>query len=91
MLTSQPYPPMVSWTTTNSSNTIPSNLMPNATISVAQQYTPHDVANYLIRMDFTRSHTSVGETWKHKDHNGYMTWEQAVAYCLVKPWLVEEA
>ena len=91
MFSSQPHPPFVTWTTTNSSNTIPANLMPTATVSVPHHYTPEDVSNYLGRMDFVRMHTSTGDMWQHKDHNGYMTWEQAVVYCLVKPWLVEEA
>ena len=91
MLNSQPYPPMITWTTTNSSNTIPSNLMPSATVSVPQHYTPEDVSNYLGRMDFERKHTATGDVWQRQGMNGYMTWEQAVVYCLVKPWLVEEA
>lgn len=91
MFTSHPYPPSVTWTTTNSGTTIPSNLMPQATVSTQQSYTPPDVANYLMRMDFTRTHGSLGEMWMRKDKAGYMTWEQAVVYCLVKPWLVEEA
>ena len=91
MFTSTPQPPSLTWTTTNTSNTIPTNLMPSATVSsTAQSYTPSDVANYLGRMDYTRTWTSMGDMWKHKDNSGYMTWEQAVVYCLVKPWLSGE-
>ena len=90
MFSSQPYPPTVTWTTTNTGTTIPSGVMPTATVSVQQQYTPTDVADYLGRMDFKRVHTATGDAWRTASMDGFMTWEQAVVYCLVKPWLVEE-
>lgn len=65
--------------------------MPTATVTnIQQSYTPEDVANYLGRMEFHRMHTSLGDMWQRKGQNGYMTWEQAVVYCLVKPWLVDD-
>lgn len=88
MLNDYPQVPSVLWQNNTNSN-IPSHLMPSATVSVPQQVTPNDVAGYLDKMDFTRLHTSTGEMWRRRGMNGYMTWEQAVVYCLVKPWLVD--
>ena len=80
--------PSVTYQNSTNSN-IPSHLMPSATISVPQQMTPNDVADYLGKMDFSRLHTATGDLWQRRGMNGYMTWEQAVVYCLVKPWLVD--
>jgi hypothetical protein len=60
-----------------------------STYTPPMQTTPNDVANYLGRMDFTRMHSNNTDLWQRKNQAGYMTWEQAVAYCLVKPWLTE--
>lgn len=89
MFSSQPYPPMIAWATTDTHNTIPGNILPTATVNVPQQYTPNDVADYLGNMGFTRLHTATGDVWQRTGMNGYMTWEQAVVYCLVKPWLAD--
>lgn len=82
MMNNYPTNPSVVWST----NTITAPL-PNATISLPQQITPDDVADYLGKMEFTRLHTTAGDTWQRKGQAGYMSWEQAVVYCLVKPWL----
>jgi hypothetical protein len=60
-------------------------------ITMPQLQTPPDVERYLRRMDFQSSYGNNSLMWKRSDFTGYMTWEQAVVYCLVKPWLVEEA
>jgi hypothetical protein len=60
-------------------------------ITMPQLQTPPDVERYLRRMDFDSIYGNNSLMWKRKDFTGYMTWEQAVVYCLVKPWLVEEA
>ena len=62
-----------------------------SSVSMPQLQTPPDVERYLRRMDFQSSYGNNGMMWKRSDITGYMTWEQAVVYCLVKPWLVEEA
>ena len=82
MMSNYPTNPSVVWS--NSTITAP---LPSATISMPQQITPNDVANYLMKMDFDRLHTNTGDVWQRKGQAGYMTWEQAVVYCLVKPWL----
>ena len=81
-----PHPPMITWSTTNT-NTI--NQMPSVTanVSMPHQATPADVEQYLMKMEFERCWFGSQEYWKRKGQDGYMTWEQAVTYCLVKPWL----
>ena len=51
------------------------------------QNTPRDVFNYLKEMDFTHSSSPGGDLWKRNGTTSYFTWEQAVAYCLIKPFL----
>ena len=60
-------------------------------ITMPQLHTPPDVQAYLVRMEFVPIYGNNGMMWKRTGKDGYMTWEQAVVYCLVKPWLVEEA
>ena len=81
-----PTTPIVTWSTTNT-NTI--NQMPTVTANVQMphQATPADVEQYLLKMEFERNWFGSQEYWKRKGQEGYMTWEQAVTYCLVKPWL----
>lgn len=45
--------------------------------------TPDSVSKYLVEMEWYR----MGHRWGHKEiPNAYMTWEQAVVYCLVRPF-----
>ena len=87
MHTTYPNPPMITWTTTNTSSG--SNVMPAASAHVQMPYqaTPSDVERYLTKMEFEKHWVSSQEYWKRPHQDGYMTWEQAVVYCLVKPWL----
>ena len=77
------------------SNSYPSGVVTVSTANISAAYTPpmqmtpDDVAQYLGRMDFTRMHANNTDLWQRKSQAGYMTWEQAVAYCLIKPWLTE--
>jgi len=82
---------MYSTTNTNPVVTVTLPTATNATVAMPILTTPPDVRNYLLRMDFKDCYTSSGTMWNRNDITGYMTWEQAVVYCLVKPWLVEEA
>jgi hypothetical protein len=77
----------INWTTSVGTTQI------SAEIRQPYQHTPRDVYLYLKRMDFAHTTSKSGDLWMHKGEYGneYMTWEQAVVYCLVKPWLVEEA
>lgn len=68
--------------------TIPAGTITSAYIP-PHQVTPGDVGQYLQRMDFTRIQSNNTDLWQRKGQAGYMTWEQAVAYCLIKPWLTE--
>ena len=72
-----------------STNTVPALVTNGGSISVVspQQRTPDDISKYLMGMDFNRSYLNANELWSRPNINGYFTWEQAVAYCLVKPWL----
>jgi hypothetical protein len=51
------------------------------------QTTPFDVHEYLMQMGFSPiAHSNVaGAVWTRGGN--YYTWEQAVAYCLIKPFL----
>ena len=51
------------------------------------QHTPKDVYEYLKEMDFVHTTSHSGDLWMRKGTNGYFTWEQAVTYCLIKPFL----
>lgn len=86
MHSSTPYPPVVTWAT-NTSTTIPSHLLPTASVNMPHQQTPSDIAQYLAKMDFSKYIYGTQEYWQPKGSAGYMTWEQAVTYCLIKPWL----
>jgi hypothetical protein len=78
--------PQINFTTNTSSNT---GVMPAITTDIRMPYqnTPKDVYEYLKEMDFVHTSSSSGDLWMHKKTSGYFTWEQAVAYCLVKPFL----
>ena len=82
---------MYSTSHTSPSVTVTMPAVANATVSMPQLITPPDIHAYLIRMDCVPSYGSSGTMWQRAGKEGYMTWEQAVVYCLVKPWLVEEA
>ena len=92
MQTQFPQPMTVTWSTSNTgTGVIPSHLLPQGYVHEPHQYTPEDVAKYLMRMDCIRVGTSKGEMWQRIDNPScYLTWEQAVVYCLVKPWLTGE-
>ena len=75
------------YTTTNIAPTLVTN-SGSVSITASHQMTPNDVAKYLEGMDFQRTYSSGTELWYRPNISGYFTWEQAVAYCLVKPWLV---
>ena len=72
-----------------STNTAPTLVTNGNSVSVAspQQRTPDDISKYLTEMGFNRSYLDANELWSRPNISGYFTWEQAVAYCLVKPWL----
>ena len=78
--------PRITWTVHNATS---SNTMPNITSSVTMPYqnTPRDVYKYLREMDFTPSSGSGGDLWMRNGTTSYFTWEQAVTYCLIKPFL----
>jgi hypothetical protein len=73
-----------------STNTAPSLVSSGNTISLTTPYqsTPSDVRAYLVKMEWTPMSSSGGDVWYRPQQSGYFTWEQAVAYTLVKPWLV---
>ena len=75
------------YTTTNTTPTLVTN-SGSVSITASHQMTPNDVAKYLMNMDFQRTYSNGTELWCRPHVSGYFTWEQAVAYCLVKPWLV---
>lgn len=78
--------PQVIYSTTGTSN---SSTMPsiNAEIRMPYQNTPRDVYEYLKQMDFIHTTSADGDLWQRKDKPEFFTWEQAVAYCLIKPFL----
>jgi hypothetical protein len=82
---------MYSTTNTNPTVTLTQPAAVTTTVTLPTITTPPDVRAYLSRMDFEAVSSSSGYVWFRSDVGGYMTWEQAVVYCLVKPWLVEEA
>lgn len=51
------------------------------------QNTPEDVYKYLKEMDFIHTTSNQGDMWMRKNTTEYFTWEQAVTYCLIKPFL----
>ena len=78
--------PTINFTTTTAThtNTIPSH---TTEVRMPYQHTPKDVYEYLKEMDFVHTTSHSGDLWMRKGTNGYFTWEQAVTYCLVKPFL----
>jgi hypothetical protein len=76
-----PYTPTVFLTNSGSPNTI------TAEVRMPPQTTPFDVHEYLMQMGFSPiAHSSVaGAVWTRG--GSYYTWEQAVVYCLIKPFL----
>lgn len=78
--------PRITWTVHNPTS---ANTMPNITSNVTMPYqnTPRDVYKYLREMDFTPSSGSGGDLWMRNGTTSYFTWEQAVTYCLIKPFL----
>ena len=61
----------------------------NSSIQLRMPYqnTPQDVYEYLREMDFVHTANSSGDMWMRKGTSEYFTWEQAVVYCLIKPFL----
>ena len=62
-----------------------------ATTIPAWRHTPAGIQEYLTSMGWTSYSASDGD-WMYQRLDagtGYMTWEQAVTYCLVKPFLTE--
>ena len=78
--------PQVTYTTTGTSN---SPTMPtiNSSIRMPYQNTPVDIYTYLKEMDFIHTTGHSGDIWMRKGTSEYFTWEQAVTYCLIKPFL----
>ena len=74
------YTPMISLTNSGTANTI------TAEVRMPPQTTPFDVHEYLMQMGFSSiANGGVGAVWTRGGN--YYTWEQAVAYCLIKPFL----
>lgn len=73
--------------TTNTTST--SGVLPNVSASMRMPYqnTPEDVYKYLKEMDFIHTTSQSGDLWMRSGTTSYFTWEQAVAYCLIKPFL----
>ena len=78
--------PQVIYSTTGTSNT---SILPtiNTEIRMPYQITPEGVFKYLKEMDFVHTSSLSGDIWMRKGTTEYFTWEQAVAYCLIKPFL----
>lgn len=63
-----------------------------ATTIPRRRYTPEDIQEYLHSMGWTPYSAQDGDWMYTRADIGvgrYMTWEQAVTYCLVKPFLLE--
>jgi hypothetical protein len=56
-------------------------------LRMPHQLTPVDVYKYLQEMDFIHTTGKGGDLWMKKNTDAYFTWEQAVVYCLIKPFL----
>lgn len=55
--------------------------------------TPSDVQKYLSDMGWAPYSAPEGDWMYYRQdigHGNYMTWEQAVTYCLIKPFLEEK-
>jgi hypothetical protein len=78
--------PQVVYSTTGTSTT---SILPNINTEIRMPYqiTPEDVFKYLKEMDFIHTATQSGDMWMRKGTTEHFTWEQAVAYCLIKPFL----
>jgi len=75
-----PYTPTISLMNSGTTNTI------TASVNMPPQRTPSDVHEYLMQMGFSPITNNGGSTvWARNEY--YYTWEQAVAYCLIKPFL----
>lgn len=62
------------------------------TIVETQSLTPADVAEYLVCMGWGCHYSGTREYWRRNDNapHGYFTWEQAVAYTMVRPFLTRD-
>jgi hypothetical protein len=78
--------PQINFTTNTTSNT---GMMPNINTSIRMPYqnTPDGIFQYLKEMDFMHTTGHNGDIWQRKGTTEYFTWEQAVVYCLIKPFL----
>jgi hypothetical protein len=88
---------MYSTTTTTPDVVLSANLVGNGSISATavprRRRTPEAIQEYLHSMGWTPYSASDGD-WMYTrpdiGSGGYMTWEQAVVYCLVNPFLTEK-
>lgn len=78
--------PQITYTTTGTSNSSTAPII-NASIRMPYQNTPDGIFQYLKEMDFIHTTSTSGDMWMRKGTTEYFTWEQAVAYCLIKPFL----
>ena len=52
-----------------------------------EHITPDPISKYLKEMEWYQ----MGHRWGHKElPNAYLFWEQAVVYCLVRPFFTEK-
>ena len=79
--------PQVSYNVTSSGAT--TQVLPtiNTMVRMPYQNTPEGIFKYLKEMDFIHTTSQSGDIWMRKGTTEYFTWEQAVAYCLIKPFL----
>ena len=90
---------MYNTTTTTPEIKIASGVGPNsdsvsiyATALPRHRKTPEDIKEYLAGMGWAAYSASDGDAMYSRGDIGYgnyMTWEQAVTYCLIKPFLHE--
>lgn len=81
--------PEIQLTTTN---TYDSGTTLRATVMARHRSTPEKIQEYLKDMGWSAYSASDGDwMFSHQDvgFGNYMTWEQAVTYCLIKPFLEE--
>jgi hypothetical protein len=79
--------PMIVFTTDNTSTLTGMTPSARADVRMPYQQTPMDVYNYLKEMDFIHTTSTGGDLWMRNGTSEFFTWEQAVAYCLIKPFL----
>jgi hypothetical protein len=64
---------------------------PQPQVGAIQQVTPANIAKYLRENGWLEVYNFDGVYYRRdgydRDANGYFTWEQAVAYNLIKPFL----